>query len=194
MAPGNNALQYCICCKQFVAKKAELAHRRAMFSHPYASAHARPESTILNLNSVFESAKSPSTTHSHPTATDSQMDSQLDTDGPTMDDSVDMDFDDPELAIEEARDTLMPSFPSLHIQSAARIQDDDDDDEINDNEGEIPVEDHNEPGNKDIVDWEMLEVELASMGTLGQEYAVYAAEVGVSPCFPCVFLSLIVVN
>lgn len=32
MAPGNNTLKYCNCCKQFITKGAELVHRRAMFT------------------------------------------------------------------------------------------------------------------------------------------------------------------
>src|SRR5258705_33825 len=82
MAPGNNTLKYCNCCKQFITKGAELVHRRAMFSHPYASARPQSSTAILNLNSVFKSAELSSTTHStDSTATDSQMVS--DVDGPT---------------------------------------------------------------------------------------------------------------
>jgi hypothetical protein len=196
MAPGNNALKYCSCCKQFVTKRAELTHRRAMFSHPYASARPESSKAVIDLNSVFKSTslKLPSTTHSHSTATDSQMSGA---NGPTMGDSMDIGYGNPEDAIEEAQNTSMPNFPSLHVRtvSAAQVQDDDDDDgdDINDDESEIPLQDSEQPDDEtshsDIVDWEALEVELASMDTSGQSYyAVHAAEVGAFLILPLYFL------
>ena len=119
MASGNNALKYCTCCKQFVTRKAELAHRRAMFSHPYAL--ATPPKPIISLTSVFRSADSelPPIGNSDSTgmATDSQM--NLVADGPLTDDFVEPDIDvsfcNPEDTVEEAQDTPIPNFPSLDI-------------------------------------------------------------------------------
>jgi hypothetical protein len=175
MAPGDNALNYCVCCKQFVTQKVERAHRRAMFSNPYAS--AKPElarKPIINLNSVFRSAELPSTTRSHSTVTDLEM--------------AEIGFGDPEDAVAEAQDPSMPNFPPLHVRSAfaARVQDTgDSDDDID--EDKVPLEDPEERGDgtsdSDIVDWEKLGVELASMDASGEAYAVHAAEVGVSSCF-----------
>jgi hypothetical protein len=176
MAPGDNALNYCVCCKQFVTQKVERAHRRAMFSNPYASARPEPDrKPIINLNSVFRSAEVPSTTQSHSTVMDLEMDG--------------MGFSDPEDAIEEVQDPPMPNFPPLHVRSAyaARVQDtgDESDDDID--EDKVPLEDSGERGDGtsdlDIVDWETLGVELASMDASGEAYAVHVAEVGVSSCF-----------
>ena len=101
-----------------------------------------------------------------------------------------IDFGNPEDTVEEAQNTSFPSFPSLDVRSgfAARVDDDNDsnDGDTND-DGEIPLEDPEEPDyetsmDMDVVDWEALEVELASMDMSGQSYAVHAAEVGVSLC------------
>ena len=176
MAPGDNALNYCVCCKQFITQKVERAHRRAMFSNPYASARPEPaRKPTINLNSVFRSAELPSTMQSHSTVTDSEMDG--------------MGFGDPEDAIEAVQDPPMPNFPPLHVRSAyaARVQDtgDESDDDID--EDKVPLEDSEERGDgtsdSDIVDWETLEAELASMDASGEAYAVHAAEVGVFLCF-----------
>ena len=173
MAPGNNALKYCICCKQYITVQAERTHRRAMFSNPYTS--ARPESAaskpLLNLNSVFEP-------QSHSTAMDSEMGGTYDDE--RMDKFMDIGSGDPEDTIEEAQDINNPTFPS----HAAGVQDDGDSD-IDDDE--VPLEDPEEPGDgtsdEDIVDWENIEVELVSMDTSGNDYAANAAEVGMSLFF-----------
>jgi len=146
MAPGNNAQKYCTCCKQFVTRKAELAHRCAMFSHPYASAtpDVAPK-PIISLTSVFRSAELPSIGNSDSTgmATDSHTNSVADR--PMTDDFVEPDIDvsfcNPEDTVEEAQDTSIPSFPSLDIRSAfaARVDDDDMDDDDTIDEGEIPL-------------------------------------------------------
>ena len=181
MAPGKNALNYCICCKQIVTRKVELAHRRTMFSNPYAS--ARPESAHkprINLNSVFQSADLSSKPHSTPTGTEINGDELM------ADDFMDINSED---AIEDTQDTRMPDFPSVHVRSAfaARVEgvDDTGDDDID----EIPLEDPEERGDETsdsdgVVDWERLEVELVSMDMSGEAYAVHAAEVGVFPYFP----------
>jgi hypothetical protein len=101
----------------------------------------------------------------------------------------DIDFGNPEDTVEEAQDTSFPSFPSLDVRSgfAARVDDDDSDNDNDDgdtnDDGEIPLEDPEEPMDSDVVDWETREVELASMDMSGQSYAVYAAEVSVSLYF-----------
>jgi hypothetical protein len=112
-------------------------------------------------------------------------------------DNLDIGFDNPEDAIEEVQDTPTPSFPSLCVRNAfqaASAEDDDDDDDSNMDEGEIPLEDPEEPGDRTsdsgIVDWETLEIELASMDMSGQGYAVDAAEIGVTSCFS----PLIIIN
>lgn len=154
-----------------------------MFGYPYA----KPESSkaIIDLNSAFQGATSsaelPPTTQS----TDFQMDFD---DAPVTDNFVDNTVEDSE-AVEEAQDVdiSMPSFPPLHVRSAftARVEDDDnsDSDDGGINEGDIPLEDSEEYGDKSDVDWETLEVELTLMDTSGQGYAVHAAELGMSPCY-----------
>jgi len=120
------------------------------------------------------------------------MDSEM---GGTYDDDERMDeftddhtgSGDPEDAIEEAQDIDIPAFPS----HAAGVQDDSDSD-IDDDE--VSLEDSEEPGDGtsdlDIVDWENIEVELASMDTSGNDYAANAVEVGMS----LFFLLLVIID
>ena len=66
----------------------------------------------------------------------------------------------------------------------AGVKDDGDSDTDDD---EVPLEDPEEPGDGasslDIIDWETIEVELASMDTSRSDYATNAAEVGMSLFF-----------
>ena len=155
-----------------------------MFGHPYASAKPESSKAIIDLNSAFQgaSAELPPTTRSHSMVVDFQMD----LDNAPMTDNFVVEDSNSE-AVEEPQDISMPSFPPLHVRSpfTARVEDDDnsDPDDSGIDEGDIPLEDSEESRDNSDVDWETLEVELTLMDTSGQDYAVHAAEVGMSPSY-----------
>lgn len=193
MAPAENSLVFCACCKRWITAKAERSHRRALLSHPYPPPNPDPARSTqkLNLGALLDADSD------EPEDDRGSLTASMSVDSPTSD-RAEEEFgaEDPVLDVgqlfeDEASDDQpehqaveVPYVPVRPRPFAATVEDASDSEEEVDDEG-IPIEDE-EPDSDDdemtdIVDWEALEKEmhvLENLDRTGEAFAVHAAKLG----------------